>query len=152
MVPLAAIDLLISPTALRELKRFNTEQLAAHIQRDPARAKRTLEELVEAGLVQAHGSTRGRTYTLAPGVYRADGDKAAYTRQMGFTSLQHEQMVLSYVRQHGTIRRADAAELCRLTPIQARDLLRRLRDSGRLQQHGQRKAAHYTLGPTADGS
>ena len=43
---------------------------------------------------------KGRTYTLAPGVYRADGDKAAYTRQMGFTSLQHEQMVLSYVGQH----------------------------------------------------
>ncbi|MEZ5469614.1 MAG: crosslink repair DNA glycosylase YcaQ family protein [Lysobacterales bacterium] len=146
------IDSLIALTALRELKRLTTEQMAAHIQRDPARAKRTLEELVEAGLVQAHGSTRGRTYTLAPGVYRADGDKAAYTRQMGFTSLQHEQMVLSYVGQHGTIRRADAAELCRLTPIQARDLLRRLRDSGRLQQHGQRKAAYYTLGPTADGS
>jgi ATP-dependent DNA helicase RecG len=137
------IDSLIALTALRELKRLNTEQLATHIQRDPARAKRTLEELVEAGLVQAHGSTRGRTYTLAPGVYRADGDKAAYTRQMGFTSLQHEQMVLSYVRQHGQIKRADAVELCRLTPDQAAKLLKKLKKSGALIQHGAKRGAFY---------
>ncbi len=137
------IDSLIALTALRELKRLNIEQLAAHIQRDPARAKRTLEELVEAGLVQAHGSTRGRTYTLAPGVYRADGDKAAYTRQMGFTSLQHEQMVLSYVRQHGQIKRADVVELCRLTPDQAAKLLNKLKKSGTLIQHGEKRGAFY---------
>ncbi len=137
------IDSLIALTALRELKRLNTEQLAAHIQRDPARAKRTLEELVEAGLVQAHGSTRGRTYTLAPGVYRADGDKAAYTRQMGFASLQHEQMVLSYVRQHGQIKRADVVELCRLTPDQAAKLLKKLKMSGALVQQGEKRGASY---------
>ena len=137
------IDSLIALTALRELKRLNIEQLAAHIQRDPARAKRTLEELVEAGLVQAHGSTRGLTYTLAPGVYRADGDKAAYTRQMGFTSLQHEQMVLSYVRQHGQIKRADVVELCRLTPDQAAKLLNKLKKSGTLIQHGEKRGAFY---------
>jgi len=37
----------------------------------PAQAKRTLEALVEAGLAQPHGTTRGRTYTLAAGVYPA---------------------------------------------------------------------------------
>jgi ATP-dependent DNA helicase RecG len=70
------IDSLIALAALRGLKRLTTNELAIPIQREPAQAKRTLEALVEAGLAQAHGATRGRTYTLAAGVYQADGDQA----------------------------------------------------------------------------
>lgn len=140
------IDSLIALAALRELKRLTTDDLAAHIQRDATQARRTLETLLEAGLVQAHGATKGRTYTLSPGVYQADGDKAAYTRQAAFSALQHEQMVLSYVRQHGSIRRSEVIELCRLSPPQARDLLRRLKTAGQLVQKGERRGAHYTLG------
>lgn len=140
------IDSLIALGALHELKRLSTEELSRHIQRDAIQAKRTLEWLVEVGLAQPHGNARGRTYTLAPGVYQADGDKAAYTRQIGFSSLQHEQLVLSYVRQHGSIRRNEVVDLCRLTGPQARDLLRRLKVAGQLQQHGERRGAYYTLG------
>lgn len=143
------IDSLIALAALRELKRLTTDDLAGHIQRDAAQARRTLEALLEAGLVQAHGTTKGRTYTLSPGVYQADGDKAAYTRQAAFSALQHEQMVLSYVRQHGSIRRSEVIELCRLSPPQARDLLRRLKTAGQLVQKGERRGAHYTLGKAA---
>ncbi|MEX0142602.1 putative DNA binding domain-containing protein [Massilia sp. LMS1-1-1.1] len=137
------IDSLIALAALRGMKRMTTEELALHIQREPAQAKRTLEALVEVGLAQAHGMARGRTYTLAAGLYRADGDKAAYTRQMGFSGLQQEQMVLSYVQQHGSVRRAEVAELCRLTSLQAKNLLKRLRESGQLLQRGERRTAYY---------
>lgn len=139
------IDSLIALAALRELKRLSTEELATHIQREAAQAKRTLEALLEMGLVQAHGNARGRSYTLAAGVYQADGDKAAYTRQVGFSALQHEQLVLSYVRQHGRIQRNEAADLCRLTSLQARDLLKRLRETGQLVQHGEKRGAYYVL-------
>ncbi|MDZ7865536.1 DNA glycosylase AlkZ-like family protein [Acidovorax sp.] len=145
------IDSLIALAALRELKRLTSEDLAAHIQRDIAQAKRTLETLLEAGLVQAHGATKGRTYTLSPGVYMADGNKAAYTRQAGFSALQHEQLVLNYARQHGSIRRSEVVELCRLTAPQARDLLKRLKVAGRLVQHGERRGAYYTLAEPAQG-
>ena len=143
------IDSLIALAALRELKRLTTEALAEHIQREVAQARRTLETLLEAGLVQAHGATRGRTYTLAPGVYLADGDKAGYTRQAGFSGLQHEQLVLNYVQQHGSIRRSEAVDLCRLTAPQARDLLKRLRVAGRLVQRGERRGARYVLAESA---
>jgi ATP-dependent DNA helicase RecG len=139
------IDSLIALAALRELKRLSTEELATHIQREAAQAKRTLEALVEMGLVQAHGNARGRSYTLAAGLYQADGEKAAYTRQVGFSALQHEQLVLSYVRQHGRIARADVADLCRLSPDQSAKLLKKLKEQGSLQQHGERRWATYTL-------
>lgn len=138
------IDSLIALAAIRELKRVTAEELAERIQRDAASAKRTLEALTEAGLVEAHGTTRGRSYTLSVTVYRAAGDKAGYTRQAGFTALQHEQMVLSYVRQHGQIKRAEVMELCRLSEDQAKKLLVRLRDEGQLIQHGERRGTHYT--------
>jgi ATP-dependent DNA helicase RecG len=144
------VDSLIALAALREAKRLTLEELAVHIQRDAVQAKRTLEGLLETGLVQAHGSTpRTRSYTLSAILYDALGDKAAFTRQAGFSSIQHEQMVLNYVRQHGKIRRAEVIELCRLTEEQAKELLKRLRDSARLEQHGQRRGAYYTLGSGA---
>lgn len=139
------IDSLIALAALRELKRLTTDELAVHIQRDAAQARRTLEALLEAGLVQAHGATKGRSYTLAPAVYQADGDKAAYTRQAGFSAIQHEQMVLNFARQHGLVTRADVMTLCRLSTDQAAKLLKRLKGSGALVQQGQRRWAKYTL-------
>lgn len=140
------IDSLIALGALREFKRLSAEDLAERIQRDLASAKRTLEGLTEAGLVEAHGATRGRTYMLSATVYRAVNGKVAYTRQAGFTPIQHEQMVLSYVRQHGRIKRAEAMELCRLSEGQVKDLLKRMCHSGLLTLSGAGRAAHYLIG------
>jgi len=137
------VDSLIALAILRELKRLSADELAQHIQRDAASAKRTLEALIEIGLVEAHGSNRGRSYTLSANLY---ADKAAYTRQAGFTSIQNEQMVLSYVRQHGQIKRADVMDLCRLSEDQAAKLLKKLKSAGALVQTGERRWAVYTLG------
>lgn len=140
------IDTLIALAALRELKRVTAEELAARIQRDPGSAKRTLEALTEAGLVEAHGHPRSRSYTLSATVYRVAGSKAAYTRQAGFAPIQHEQMVLSFVRQHGQIRRGEVMELCHLSEGQAKDLIKKLKARGDLVQHGERRVAYYTAG------
>ncbi|MGC5703416.1 putative DNA binding domain-containing protein [Pseudomonas sp. NFXW11] len=140
------IDSLIALAALRESKRVTVDELAVLIQRDATSAKRTLEALTEAGLMEAHGSTRGRSYTLSASLYQAVGDKAAYTRQAGFTTIQHEQMVLNYVQQHGQVQRAEVMDLCRLSPDQAAKLLRRMKDKGALIQQGERRWAVYKLG------
>ena len=140
------IDSLIALGALRQLKRLSAEELAERIQRDLASAKRTLEALTEAGFVEAHGATRGRTYMLSAAVYGSVADKAAYTRQAGFTPIQHEQMVLSYVRQHGRIKRAEAMDLCRLSEGQVKNLLKRMCQTGLLMLQGAGPAAHYRIG------
>ena len=139
------IDSLIVLAALREQKRLSTDELAQHIHRDAAQARRTLEHLVEAGLVEAHGNNRSRSYTLSAKMYRAKGDKLAYTRQAGFSILQHEQLVLNYARQHGRIQRNEVMDLCRLSSDQAKNLLKRLKTEGKLVQHGDKRWAFYTL-------
>lgn len=137
------IDSLIVLAVLREFKRLSTDALATHIQRDATSAKRTLEALTEAGLVEAHGNTRGRSYTLSAAVYSMVSDKAAYTRQVGFGPIQHEQMVLSYIRQHGQIKRAEVMELCRLTEGQVKRLLQRMLGANQIVMRGQSKATAY---------
>lgn len=103
-----------------------------------------LEKLAKAGLVEAHGSGRGRTYMLSAKVYRTTGQKAAYIRQAGFDPIQQEQMVLGYIDKYCSIKRADVVELCHLTPPQAYHLLKRLQNQGKIQQPGKRRYAVYT--------
>lgn len=78
-------------------------------------------------------------------MYRATGDKLAYTRQLGFSKLQHEQMVLAHVHHHGRIQRNEVMELCHLGAEGAKSLLEGLKGEGRLAQHGTRRGAVYTL-------
>jgi ATP-dependent DNA helicase RecG len=139
------IDSLIALATLRSAKRLSADQLVAAIHRDSTQAHKTLEALNELGLVEAHGATRSRTYTLAPVIYQAMGDEAAYTRQVGFSKLQNEQLVLNYVAQYGQIQRAGVMELCRLTKDQASKLLAKLRDQNRLVQNGTYRTTFYTL-------
>ena len=137
------IDSLIILAALREQRRASSEQLAVWLQKDAAHVASSVESLVEVGLLQAHGAGRGRSYTLSPVLYRLLGEKAEYTRQAGFDRLQQEQMVKSYVEQHGRITRQEVIELCRLTPNQAYKLLVSLRNNGFLKKQGLKKGSSY---------
>lgn len=139
------IDTLIVLAALRGQRRLNTAALAEHIQRDQGQARRTLEHLVEAGLVESHGNTRNRSYTLSADVYRAKGEQVAYTRQAGFSRLQHEQMILGHVQHHGAIRRNEVMDLCHLSKDQASRLLSKLKAEGKLVQHGNKRGSFYRL-------
>lgn len=137
------LDSLIILSRLREERRLATTDLSAAVQKPESLARASLEKLVEAGLVEAHGASRGRSYTLSAKVYRHSGQKAAYVRQAGFGPIQQEQMVLTYIDKHGAIKRADVMELCHLTKDQAYKLLARLKERGEIRQIGERKGAMY---------
>ncbi len=141
-----SLDELIVLSLLRRHKRVNKAELAEQMQKDAVAVGLVLESLVESGLLQAHGSTKGRSYTLSPSVYQAMGNTAEYARQAGFDAIQQEQMVRTYVREHGRIRRQDVVELCRLTPDQAYKLLRRLHDAQVIEKKGDKKASYYVPG------
>lgn len=139
------IDSLIALSCLREQRRVSADDVARATQKDRAVAKATLERLVEAGLVEPHGNTKARTYTLSGALYATLKQEVEYTRQAGFSQLQHEQMVLSYVKQHGEAARDAVVRLCRVSPHQASRLLRRLVGGGRLVMTGTRRWARYRL-------
>lgn len=137
------IDSLIILSRLRNERRLKTVDLAKSVQKPETAVRGTLEKLVEAGLVKAHGGGAGRTYTLSAKVYRGAGEKAAYVRQAGFDTIQQEQMVMSYIDLHGSIKRADVVELCHISPDQAYKLLSKLRKRGEIEKEGDLKGASY---------
>ena len=137
------IDSLIVLSRLRQERRLTTADLVQSMQKPETATRAALEKLVEAGLVEAQGTGRGRTYILSAKVYKKSGQKAAYIRQAGFEPIQQEQMVLAYIEKHGTIKRADVMELCKVAKDQAYKLLNRLKNSGQITQIGSRKGAVY---------
>jgi len=139
------IDSLIALARLREERRIGINELATAMQKSDSEARSVLERLTEAGLAEAHGATKGRTYTLSAKVYRGLGKKTDYVRQAGFDPLQQEQMVIQYVRKHKKIKRGDVIDLCRIGEFQASRLLKRLVKTGKLVRHGEKRGAHYEL-------
>lgn len=141
------LDSLIILYKLRTERRLTITDLIPSLQKTEHEARRTIEKLAEAGLVEAHGAGRGRTYTLSAKIYRKQGQKSDYVRQVGFDPIQQPQMVLQYIDKHGSIRRAEVMELCRISPPQAYHLLKRLKDQGVIEQHGTNRHAFYTRRP-----
>ncbi len=139
------IDSLIILSRLREERRLGTAEFVPSVQKPDSVVRATLEKLTEAGLLQPHGTGRGRTYTLSANLYRKAGKKAEYIRQAGFAPIQQEQMVLNYIEKHGSIKRADVMDLCHITQDQAYKLLLRLKNRGAVIQTGERKGAVYAL-------
>lgn len=137
------IDSLIILSRLREERRLTTADLAPSVQKPEANVRATLEKLVETGFLEPHGTGRGRTYTLSAALYRKAGKKSEYIRQAGFAPIQQEQMVLNYIDKHGSIKRADAADLCHISPFQATRLLKRLINKDNIRPTGRGKGTRY---------
>jgi ATP-dependent DNA helicase RecG len=139
------VEPLIVLTRLRDERRLTTVELAPLLQKSDSQSRIILEKLLETGLIEAHGSGRGRSYTLSAGVYRQSGQKAAYVRQVGFDPIQQEQMVLTFIHAHGGIKREEAMTLCRLNKDQAYRLLKKLATTGVIRFEGKGKGGRYVL-------
>ncbi len=137
------LDSLIILSQLRQERRVSINEIASSLQKSEQDARRTIEKLTEAGLAEAYGTGRGRTYILSAELYQKIGQKAGYVRQAGFDPIQQEQMVLNYIDKHGTIKRAETMELCRITKDQAYKLLTRMKKNGHILRTGTGKGTVY---------
>ncbi len=138
-----SLDALIVLARLRTQRRINLAEATQSIQKNEFTTRAVMERLVETGMIEAHGVTKSRTYTLSPRVYRDLGQSADYVRQAGFDSIQQEQMVLQYVKNHGRITRKDVVDLCHITEDQATYLLRKLYAAGVITLVGRGRGAYY---------
>ena len=117
-------------------RRIDSQQAGKVTQRGQAEGRGVLEMLVERGLVEAKGETKGRSYNLSAGLYRALGQSAGYVRLHGISSIRHEAMVLEFAQAHGRVERKHVMELCGLSGPQAGRLLLKMERAGRLKRRG----------------
>jgi len=139
------VETLVILTALRQARRLGASELAEKLQCNAQQAGRLLEPLLERGLIQAHGTGRGRQYTLSPQVYKALGQTIEYARQVGFDRLQQVELIRNLARQKERIKREDVVDLCRLTAKQASRRLAQMVQDGILIQRGEKRGSHYLL-------
>ena len=138
-----SLEYLLVLHEVRRERRITVARAAELFQVDRHRARAVLNDLTDRGLVETRGHTSGLAYHLAASLYRRFGEPAQYADARGFNRIQQEQMVLTFVDQHDSITRREAADLCRITSEQASRLLRRLRDEGKLTLVGEKRAARY---------
>ncbi len=60
-------------------------------------------------------------------------------------AMSDEERILAYIREHGSIKRADCQLLLGVDEIKAKYVLRKMKDAGLLRQEGTRRGAHYVL-------
>ncbi len=130
---------------VRQERRITSDRTAEVLQVSVDEARAELNKLVEQGLLEARGERKGRSYHLASSVYEQLGEQAEYVRTRGFDTLQHEQMILTYVDRYDRISRSGVVDLCQLEPAQATRLLGRMVDAGKLDMRGQKRGAYYIL-------
>ncbi|MEV4124581.1 crosslink repair DNA glycosylase YcaQ family protein [Nocardia sp. NPDC049707] len=128
---------------LRAQTSLSTGDIAEQLHRTIGEIRTGLGRMVEEGLIEQRGAGRGRSYHLSAAVFRAMDKSPAYVRVRGTDAIQQERMVLQYVESFGSITRAQASELCMITPQQASTLLRRMSRAGKLTLVGERKSARY---------
>lgn len=134
---------------LNELQREKTidiERARRLTQQSDTILRALFAKLIERGYIEKRGERKWRKYSLSSSLYQELGESKHYIRQRGFDKLQHEQMILQYIKEYGTIRRSDVIDLCNISEGQAIALLRKLNKNKKLVLHGRGRGAHYVLG------
>lgn len=112
----------------------------------PAALKERLPGLVAAGAAEAIGRGKGTRYILSEALYAALGAKGTYTHQRGLDRETNKTLLLTHLTKQGE-QGAPLAELRQVLPTlpesTVRDLLRELRDEGKLMLRGQRRWARW---------
>lgn len=130
---------------LHELKAMGpqtTSELVEALKEGESPVRTHLARLVGMGFVESRGPGRNRRHHLTAAFYRL-AQSSEYVRLQDTDPIQQEHMILAYVDQFRSITRGKAAELCHLSPGQARTVLKRLTDAGELELRGERRGSYY---------
>jgi ATP-dependent DNA helicase RecG len=142
---LAVREILILAGLRRSRKLTLTEIASAYLQTAEHKARTTVDALLAAHLVAAHGRTRAKFYTLGPVFLHLLEDSIPVATYVTPTEEEQENQVLAILRERGQIRRKDITSVIGLTEDQAKHRLRSMVEKGLIQMHGERKGAHYVL-------
>lgn len=136
------LNALFALNVLKRGRRMSLAEIVQNINIPEAKIRSTLERLIEAGIIEAVGSGRGRVYILDAKAYQ---NPAQYVRQRGIDQLRYRELVISLVKKQQSITRKDVIELLRVTPPQAYRILNKLTQEGILERKGNTSAAVYRL-------
>lgn len=139
------INSLLILSILKEERRADIHRIAELTHINEKKSKVALEQLCEAGLVEARSTGRGRTYMLSSKVYLKTSSLIEYERQRDIDSLRQASLILQLAERQGFVTRKDAVELLHLAEPQAYRVLKKLVEENKLVLDGKGRGARYLL-------
>lgn len=140
---LMPINSLLILNALKHGRRMSLQDIAKETHVPEVKTRAALERLTEAGIIEAIGNTKSRTYTLSVRLYKNPAD---YVRQTDIDQVRHRELVKKLASAKKFITRKDVVELLHISPPQAYRLLKKMVAENELVITGTTSAAKYTLG------
>lgn len=132
---------------LKQNRRMNMEEIKKSVFIPEAKLRATLERLMEAGLIEAIGNNRGRTYILSAKMYH---DPVKYVRQTDIDQIRYKELITKLAEKKKKITRKDVIELLHVNPPQAYRLLQKLVAEKELILEGTTSAAKYRIRKQSD--
>jgi len=134
------LNSLLILNVLRQGRRMTIRDISEEVHLPEIRIRAAVERMTEAGLLDAMGNTKGRSYILSQKVYQ---DKVGYVRQTDIESIRYPELVKSLAGKKKAISRKDVADLLHITPSQAYRVLQKLVETGDLEQTGKGRNTLY---------
>lgn len=132
--------------ALKQQKRLTVADLSSQLHLTNTVTRATVETLVEAGLIEARGSSSARSYILRRNVYARSGKVADFVRQSDIDKVRYPELIMKLAHQQGgSIATRDVENLLHLHRKQGYRLLVKLVESGDLKPVGKGGGAHYEM-------
>ena len=125
---------------LKQYRRMSLHDIALDTRIPEAKVRATVERMAEAGLIEAIGSGKGRTYILSSKAYLK---KADYVRQTDIEKVRYPELVMQLVEKQDVISRKDVVDLLHVTASQAYRILDNLVDRGQLRREGSTRNSVY---------
>lgn len=130
--------------ALKQCRRATIEDLSEDIDVSSTQLRQILETLTEAGLVEASGQGKRRSYTLSSGVYKRSGKTTEYVRQTDIDRVRYPELILKLARTRGSITTSDVADLLHVDHDRAYYEIRKLIIDRKLVKAANGPKAYYT--------
>ena len=141
-----SINALMILSTIRNERRVTAERLSEVIHLNKSRTSSTIENLVEAGLVEAIGNGVNRSYILSAKVYKQNNESVKYVRQTDIDAVRYPELIIKLAKQQdGVITKEDVAELLKITDVQAYLQIKKLLAEGKLVPNQKGKYANYKL-------
>ena len=135
---LAELMILRYVTDNRQIKLDKAQELT---QASENEVRKSVANLVKHGLLE----TSGKGYMLTARVYDAVKSDVEYTRDKTIQYIRAKEMIIEYIKKHGSINKSTVQELCGFSEQQARRTLEKMQKDYVIKLANGGRYAKYTL-------
>lgn len=122
----------------RQIK-LNKAQELTQISEDEVR--KSFANLIKYGLLE----TSGKNYMLTARVYEAVKSDVEYTRDKTIQYIRAKEMIIEYIKKHGSVNKSTVQEMCGFSEQQARRTLEKMQKEYIIKLVNRGRYAKYTL-------